>query len=155
MELGIGGRIDAPGTVLAVEVRRLLDGCAPVVVAHSERSYQFAAAFATSDGVALDDEVSLGQARGNPWSGCTLPTFARFRDADPNRPAPHTFRRPRITGIGDSGERRTLENQHCVVPNLDGESDGTNNQPQHRLPRTVHWRRMMLQQGDHPPPSRG
>jgi hypothetical protein len=49
--------IDPPDTVLAVEVRRLLDQCAPVVAAHSERSYQFAAAFAATDGVGLDDEV--------------------------------------------------------------------------------------------------
>jgi len=49
--------IDPPATVLAGEVRRLLDLCAPVVVAHSERSYQFAAAFAAADGVELDDEV--------------------------------------------------------------------------------------------------
>ena len=35
----------------------MLDQCAPVVVAHSERSYQFAAAFAAIDGVELDDEV--------------------------------------------------------------------------------------------------
>ena len=46
-----------PATALAAEVRRLLDGCAPVVTAHSERSYQFAAAFAATDGVELDDEV--------------------------------------------------------------------------------------------------
>lgn len=38
-------------------MRRLLDQCAPVVAAHSERSYQFAVAFAASDGVELDDEV--------------------------------------------------------------------------------------------------
>ena len=49
--------IDPPDTVLAAEVRRLLDQCAPVVAAHSERSYQFAAAFAATDGVGLDDEV--------------------------------------------------------------------------------------------------
>jgi hypothetical protein len=42
---------------LAGEVRRLLDQCPPVVAAHSERSYQFAAAFAAGDGVELDDEV--------------------------------------------------------------------------------------------------
>jgi hypothetical protein len=49
--------IDSPVTELAGEVRRLLDQCPPVVVAHSERSYQFAAAFAAADGVGLDDEV--------------------------------------------------------------------------------------------------
>jgi hypothetical protein len=49
--------IDPPATELAAEVRRLLDQCPPVVAAHSERSYQFAAAFAAADGVALDDEV--------------------------------------------------------------------------------------------------
>jgi hypothetical protein len=49
--------IDPPATALAADVRLLLDQCAPVVAAHSERCYQFAAAFATADGVALDDEV--------------------------------------------------------------------------------------------------
>jgi hypothetical protein len=52
-----GDLIDPPATALGVEVRRLLDQCAPVVAAHCERSYQFAAAFAASDGVELDDEV--------------------------------------------------------------------------------------------------
>jgi hypothetical protein len=49
--------IDPPATALAAEVRQLLDLCAPVVAAHSERSHQFAAAFAAVDGVELDDEV--------------------------------------------------------------------------------------------------
>ena len=49
--------IDPPETALAADVRRLLDQCAPVIAAHSERSYQFAAAFAATDGVGLDDEV--------------------------------------------------------------------------------------------------
>ena len=48
---------DPPVTALATEVRRLLDQCAPVIVAHCERSYQFAAAFAATDGVELDAEV--------------------------------------------------------------------------------------------------
>jgi hypothetical protein len=52
-----GELIDPPVTALAAEVGRLLDQCPPVVAAHSERSYQFAAAFAASDGVELDDEV--------------------------------------------------------------------------------------------------
>jgi hypothetical protein len=52
-----GDLVDPPATVLGGEVRRLLDQCAPVVAAHSERSYQFAAAFAAADGVGLDDEV--------------------------------------------------------------------------------------------------
>ena len=52
-----GDLIDPPATALAAEVRRLLDQCASVVAAHSERSYQFAAAFAATDGVELDDEV--------------------------------------------------------------------------------------------------
>ena len=52
-----GDLIDPPGTALTVEVQRLLDQCAPVVAAHSERSYQFAAAFAATDGIELDDEV--------------------------------------------------------------------------------------------------
>ena len=52
-----GDLIDPPATVLGAEVRRLLDQCAPVVAAHSERSYRFAAAFAAADGVELDDEV--------------------------------------------------------------------------------------------------
>ena len=51
------GLIEAPPTVLANEVRRLLDACPPSVAAHSERSYQFAAAFAAADAVALDGEV--------------------------------------------------------------------------------------------------
>jgi HD domain-containing protein len=49
--------IDPPVTALAAEVQRLLAQCPSVVAAHSERSYQFAAAFATRDGVELDDEV--------------------------------------------------------------------------------------------------
>ena len=52
-----GDLIDPPATALAAEVRRLLDQCAPVVAAHSERSYQFAAAFADIDGIELDAEV--------------------------------------------------------------------------------------------------
>ena len=52
-----GDVVDPPATALGAEVWRLLDPCAPVVVAHSERSYQFAAAFAAADGVELDDEV--------------------------------------------------------------------------------------------------
>jgi HD domain len=52
-----GDLIDPPATAVAAEVRWLLAQCAPVVAAHSERSYQFAAAFATSDGIELDDEV--------------------------------------------------------------------------------------------------
>jgi hypothetical protein len=52
-----GDLIDPPATALAAEVRRLLDQCAPVVAAHSERSYQFAAAFAVTDGTELDEEV--------------------------------------------------------------------------------------------------
>ncbi len=55
--MGASVLIDPPATALAAEVRRLLDQCAPVVAAHSERSYQFAAAFAATDGVELDDEV--------------------------------------------------------------------------------------------------
>jgi hypothetical protein len=49
--------IDPPETALAADVRRLLGQCAPVIAAHSQRSYQFAAAFAAADGVDLDDEV--------------------------------------------------------------------------------------------------
>ena len=49
--------VDPPATALGGEVQRLLDQSAPVVVAHSERSHQFAAAFAAADGVELDDEV--------------------------------------------------------------------------------------------------
>jgi hypothetical protein len=52
-----GDLIDPPATALGAEVGRLLEQCAPVVAAHSERSYQFAAAFAAADGVELDDEV--------------------------------------------------------------------------------------------------
>lgn len=49
--------ISLPETSLASEVRRLLDQCPPAVEAHSERSYQFAAALAAADGVSLDAEV--------------------------------------------------------------------------------------------------
>jgi hypothetical protein len=52
-----GDLIAPPATGFAAEVRRLLDQCSPVVAAHSERSYQFAAAFAATDGAELDDEV--------------------------------------------------------------------------------------------------
>ena len=52
-----GGLIAAPSTVLADDVRRLLGACPPSVVGHSERSYQFAAAFAAVDAVELDGEV--------------------------------------------------------------------------------------------------
>ena len=52
-----GDLMDPPVTALTAEVRRLLDQSAPVVAAHCERSYQFAAAFAATDGVELDDEV--------------------------------------------------------------------------------------------------
>jgi len=52
-----GDLIPAPDTTLADDVRRLLEQCPPVVVSHSERSYQFAAACAVADGVELDDEV--------------------------------------------------------------------------------------------------
>jgi hypothetical protein len=51
------GLVVPPATALAAEVRRLLAQCPPVVAAHSERSYQFAAAFAAADGVEVDDEV--------------------------------------------------------------------------------------------------
>jgi hypothetical protein len=49
--------IDPPATAMAANVQRLLAQCPPVVAAHSERSYQFAAAFAAIDGIDLDDEV--------------------------------------------------------------------------------------------------
>lgn len=53
-----GGRmIEPPPSVFADEVRRLLVTCPPAVVAHSERSYRFAAGLALADGVELDDEV--------------------------------------------------------------------------------------------------
>jgi hypothetical protein len=52
-----GDLVDPPATALGAEVWRLLDPCAPVVATHSERSYQFAVAFAAADGVELDDEV--------------------------------------------------------------------------------------------------
>ena len=51
------GMIDPPATAMAANVQRLLAQCPPVVAAHSERSYQFAAAFAAIDGIDLDDEV--------------------------------------------------------------------------------------------------
>jgi hypothetical protein len=46
-----------PQTALADEVHRLLAQCPPVVISHCQRSYQFAAAFADADCVALDREV--------------------------------------------------------------------------------------------------
>ncbi len=46
-----------PESEVAVHLRGLLEGCDPEVIAHSERSYQFAVAFAAADGVELDDEV--------------------------------------------------------------------------------------------------
>jgi hypothetical protein len=52
-----GDLVEPPATVLGAEVRRLLDQCPLAVVGHSERSYQFAAAFAAADGMQLDDEV--------------------------------------------------------------------------------------------------
>lgn len=48
---------EPPATALAADVARLLAQCPPVVAAHSERSYRFAAAFAVADGVELDGEV--------------------------------------------------------------------------------------------------
>ena len=52
-----GVLIEAPATSLADDVRRLLATCAPAVVAHCERSHQFAAAFAVADAIELDNEV--------------------------------------------------------------------------------------------------
>lgn len=52
-----GALLAPPATALAADVGRLLGQCAPVVAAHSERSYQFAAAFAAADGVEVDAEV--------------------------------------------------------------------------------------------------
>ena len=49
--------IQPPVTDLMVDVRRLLDQCPAIVAAHSERSYQFAAAFASADDVEVDEEV--------------------------------------------------------------------------------------------------
>ncbi len=49
--------IEPPATALAADVARLLAQCPPAVVGHSERSYRFAAALATADGIELDDEV--------------------------------------------------------------------------------------------------
>jgi hypothetical protein len=46
-----------PATALADDVSRLLQQCDPVIVAHSERSYQFAVALAALDQVQLDQEV--------------------------------------------------------------------------------------------------
>jgi HD domain len=46
-----------PETAIADELRSLLSACDPVVVGHSERSYQFAAAFASADGAHVDPEV--------------------------------------------------------------------------------------------------
>lgn len=49
--------VDPPATVLADVLPAMLADVHAEVAAHSERSYQFAAAFAASDGVELDDEV--------------------------------------------------------------------------------------------------
>jgi hypothetical protein len=49
--------ISPPATALTGDVHELLAGIHAVVAAHSERSYQFAAAFAAADGVERDDEV--------------------------------------------------------------------------------------------------
>jgi hypothetical protein len=49
--------ITPPPTSLAAEIAQLLEQHDPVVRYHSERAYQFAAAFALADGVELDDEV--------------------------------------------------------------------------------------------------
>ena len=46
-----------PATGVTDDVRSLLASTHAAVAAHSERSYQFAAAFALADGVELDDEV--------------------------------------------------------------------------------------------------
>jgi hypothetical protein len=44
-------------SALAGDVRSLLEQCNPAIVAHSERSYRFAAAFVEQDGVDIDGEV--------------------------------------------------------------------------------------------------
>lgn len=49
--------ITPPATELSSDVHRLLEQCDPAITAHSERSYQFAVAFATADQVVLDQEV--------------------------------------------------------------------------------------------------
>ena len=49
--------INPPSTLLGAEVERLLEQQPPVVRHHCERTFQFAAAFATADGVELDHEV--------------------------------------------------------------------------------------------------
>jgi hypothetical protein len=49
--------IEPPATSLAASVEALLATCDPSVVAHSHRSYQFAAGFAAADGVEVDAEV--------------------------------------------------------------------------------------------------
>jgi hypothetical protein len=49
--------VERPATALTAEVRALLDQCGPAIAAHSERSYQFAAAFADADQVEVDHEV--------------------------------------------------------------------------------------------------
>jgi hypothetical protein len=49
--------IEPPTTELAADVATLMVQCDPVIVAHSERSYRFAAALAALDGVEVDGEV--------------------------------------------------------------------------------------------------
>jgi hypothetical protein len=51
------GLIEPPPTNLAGSIEALLATCDSSVVAHSHRSYQFAAAFAAADGVDVDAEV--------------------------------------------------------------------------------------------------
>jgi HD domain len=46
-----------PATALTDDVRALLASTHVAIAAHSQRSYQFAAAFARADGIELDDEV--------------------------------------------------------------------------------------------------
>lgn len=52
-----GDVFEPPATALAAEISALLAECDPVIVAHSERSYRFAAALAALDGVDVDGEV--------------------------------------------------------------------------------------------------
>ncbi len=49
--------VEPPATGAIDDVQRLLAGVHPQVAAHSERSYQFAAALAAADGVEVDAEV--------------------------------------------------------------------------------------------------
>ena len=107
-----------PESEVAEHLVGLLEGCDPEVVAHSERSYQFAVAFAAADGVELDDEVlylgtvlhDVGLAGGARRLPPGEPVLAVTTDLPPRRevahlerpqhePAPQERRHARARGV--------------------------------------------------------